>query len=308
MSMIGASPDELRKAAHSFDAAATRLHDLRAALAARLHVVHWHGHEADAFRGDWRAAHAPRLHAAEEMLHEGAGRLRHNALQQEIASGARGGGGLGGGGDMWQSPTELFERWLSIAGIPLGIVGIPDTVASLVRVLERWRTWKGGPKGGVIHWKSLKNDLFSTKYGTRSPVKLPPSVEAAKALKLVGTVGKGAGLVGVGVGAAETTIAISDHRYTDATAKALETAGTAMTFAPGAGWAVGTALWGAGELIEHRRGVEHVVSAGWSFAQHEITAHPNIAPRLMAMTPIGSSLIVAQQAASGVHALGRLFR
>ena len=91
MSMYGADVAELRSLAAQFDRTADQLDANRMTVGNAIQISAWVGPFAARFRMEWNSTHSARVHGAAQMLRANAGRLRHNADEQEQASAVDGG-------------------------------------------------------------------------------------------------------------------------------------------------------------------------------------------------------------------------
>ncbi|WP_374946882.1 WXG100 family type VII secretion target [Agreia sp.] len=97
MAVYGADIGELRQLARSLDSASSQLRSITSTLGSAIQTRAWHGRDADMFRSDWGASHAPLLQRTLSELSRASQVLVANALDQEQTSSVTGGGASGTG-------------------------------------------------------------------------------------------------------------------------------------------------------------------------------------------------------------------
>lgn len=129
MSLVGADPEQLDRAAAELRAVADELDAHARALSASLRSVAWAGGVASQFAARWAGGYHPRMVSAAGFVRAAAGRLDQHAAEQRLASGVTAGSPLTeacplpeppGASDStssgWEPEGEILDTWEALVG------------------------------------------------------------------------------------------------------------------------------------------------------------------------------------------------
>lgn len=249
----GADVAQLRTLAQQFSKASESLQQQSTLLTGHINNnSSWKGNDALQFRSEWNGNHHAILQRAADRLKEESKKLLENANQQEQASDAApgsGGGPLGGSGsggsgsgdktsDPWgpdwlTGPDSPFRDGWDIYNLVKAFPNIRAGAFDIAAMLQKsrigdffdaaaWKTFQNSNEFSKFF--NVSNQLFEGKWHEAFSL-----TEGTKAFKAFDGLGKGLGVLGVGLDSLDAVNAVADGEYGSAAysgAKALIGAGS----------------------------------------------------------------------------------
>ena len=250
----GADVAQLRTLAQQFGKASESLQQQSTLLTSQINNnTAWKGNDALQFRSDWNGNHHALLQRAADRLKEESKKLLENANQQEQASDAApgsGGGPLGGrsgagdplnpdnpsdpwGPDWLTGPDSPFRDGWDIYNLVKAFPNIRAGVFDIAAMLQKsrigdffdaaaWKTFQNSNEFSKFF--NVSNQLFEGKWHEAFNL-----TEGTTAFKAFDGLGKGLGVLGVGLDTLDAVNAVADGEYGSAAysgAKALIGAGS----------------------------------------------------------------------------------
>lgn len=249
----GADVAQLRTLAQQFGKASEALQQQSTLLTSQINNnTSWKGNDALQFRSNWNGNHHALLQRAADRLKEESKKLLENANAQEKTSGGEpgsGGGPLGGSGsggsgsgdkssDPWgpdwlAGPDSPFRDGWDIYNLVKAFPNIRAGVFDIAAMLQKsrigdffdaaaWKTFQNSNEFSKFF--NVSNQLFEGKWHEAFNL-----TEGTKAFKAFDGLGKGLGVLGVGLDTLDAVNSVADGEYGSAAysgAKALIGAGS----------------------------------------------------------------------------------